>query len=166
MTESRQTGPEALTTALRYLSTRPRSAFEVRERLSRKGFSPAEIEKAVGSLTLAGYLDDAKFSRMLSESRLRHKNWGLLKIRSELKIKGVSADIIEGVLGADARETEATSARDALAKWARKNRLKPPIDRVAAGRAFRFMQSRGFSSGVALAAIKDMGSPEADDTAD
>lgn len=160
MTQSRPGNPEALTTALRYLSTRPRSVFEVRERLSKKGFSPVDIDKTIGSLTLAGYLDDTKFGRMLSASRLRHKNWGLLKIRNELKMKGVSAEIIEEVLGADARESETGSAREALEKWSRRNRIKPPMDRVAAGRAFRFLQSRGFSSGVALSAIKAKSGPE------
>lgn len=159
MTQSRPGNPEALTTALRYLATRPRSVFEVRERLSKKGFSPVDIDNTIGSLTLAGYLDDTKFGRMLSESRLRHKNWGLLKIRNELKMKGVSAEIIEEVLGADARESETGSAREALEKWSRRNRIKPPMDRVAAGRAFRFLQSRGFSSGVALSAIKAKSGP-------
>lgn len=163
MTESRPGSQEALTTALRYLSTRPRSVFEVRERLSKKGFSPADIDKTIESLTLAGYLDDMKFGRMLSASRLRHKNWGLLKIRNELKIKGVSAEIIEEVLGADAKESEAGAAREALLKWSRRNRVKPPIDRVTAGRAFRFLQSRGFSTGVALSAIKGMGSVDQED---
>lgn len=159
MTQSRPGNPEALTTALRYLATRPRSVFEVRERLSKKGFSPVDIDKTIGSLTLAGYLDDTKFGRMLSASRLRHKNWGLLKIRNELKMKGVSAEIIEEVLGSDARESETGSAREALEKWSRRNRIKPPMDRVAAGRAFRFLQSRGFSSGVALSAIKAKSAP-------
>lgn len=163
MTQSRPGSTEALTTALRYLSTRPRSVFEVRERLSKKGFSPADIDKTIDSLTLAGYLDDTKFGRMLSASRFRYKNWGLLKIRNELKMKGISTEIIEDVLGSDARESEAGSAREALEKWSRRNRVKPPIDRVAAGRAFRFLQSRGFSTGVALSAIKGMGSVEQED---
>ncbi|MEK6759622.1 MAG: regulatory protein RecX [Deltaproteobacteria bacterium] len=166
MTESRPGSQEALSTALRYLSTRPRSVFEVRERLSKKGFSPADIEKTIDSLTLAGYLDDTKFGRMLSASRLRHKNWGLLKIRNELKMKGVSVEIIEDVLGADAKESEAGAAREALEKWSRRNRIKPPIDRIAAGRAFRFLQSRGFSSGVALSTIKGIGSVSQEDLTD
>lgn len=163
MTEAKPTGQEALTAALRYLATRPRSVFEVRERLSKKGFSAEDINGAIGSLTLAGYLDDAKFGRMLCESRLRHKNWGLLKIRNELKAKGISADIIEEVLGPDARESEAGSAREALMKWSRRNRVKPPMDRISAGRAFRFLQSRGFAAGVSLAAIKGVGGSGVDE---
>lgn len=157
MALTRPVQPDALTTALRYISTRPRSVFEVRKRLSDKGFSPADIDLAIGSLTLAGYLDDARFGRMLAASRLRHKNWGLMKIRSELKAKGVGEDIIEDVLGADARESEAGSAREALSKWSKRNRVTQPLDRDTAGRAFRFLQSRGFSTGVALSAIKARG---------
>jgi len=59
----RRTAFDPLSAALRLLSFRARSTFELIERLKEKGFSPAAIGPAIEHLSEAGYLNDEAFAR-------------------------------------------------------------------------------------------------------
>lgn len=150
-----QARKDALTVALNYLSSRPRSIFEVRTKLKDKGFESVEIDGAVGRLIEAGYLNDEKFAVSLVESRLRFKNWGPAKIALDLEKKGIAKEGIARLLSGFA-EASNIAAKEAARKWLKKNRLSPPLERKETERAYRFLAGRGFSSSIILAVIREM----------
>ena len=150
-----QTGRDALTVALNYLSSRPRSVFEVRTKLKDKGFESVEIDGVVSRLIEASYLNDEKFAVSLVESRLRFKNWGPAKIARDLEKKGIPKETIARLLSGSTVASNA-AAREAARKWMKKNRLSPPLERRETERAFRFLSSRGFPPSLIFEVIKEM----------
>lgn len=81
--------------ALRFLSYRPRSEKEVRDKLVRKKASKEIIEKVVAKLKVQKFLNDEEFAKWWIEQRTQFKPRSLKFIKFELKHKGISDDLIE-----------------------------------------------------------------------
>ena len=86
-----------LGTAMNYLSYRPRSEFEVRTRLERRGFDRANIEAVLGKLKEQRLLDDENFARFWEENRDSFRPRSQRMVQLELKRKGVAHETIEQV---------------------------------------------------------------------
>jgi len=100
--------------ALDFLAVRPRSEWEVRDRLRRKEVPPADIDLVVERLHRAGYLDDAAFARFWIEERARSNPRGPRLLQQELRRKGVRGPVIAQELAAfEARRAEEHAARQA-----------------------------------------------------
>ncbi|MDD5289389.1 MAG: RecX family transcriptional regulator [Dehalococcoidales bacterium] len=86
-----------LNAAYRYLSYRPRSETEMRERLHRRGFEDPQIEIVINKLKEQNLLDDTAFAQFWTENRetFRPRSKRLTKL--ELKKKGVADTIIDEV---------------------------------------------------------------------
>ncbi|MGI6735801.1 MAG: regulatory protein RecX [Anaerovoracaceae bacterium] len=80
--------------SLRYLTYRDRTEEEMRRYLRRKGFAAEETEAEIEALRELRLLDDVRFARQyLAASFARGR--GLLRVRRELRQKGVGAFEIE-----------------------------------------------------------------------
>lgn len=90
-----------LNAALNFLSARPRSVKEIKDRLKLKLDKGDYVEpvlildKVVGKLTKMDLLDDLEFSRWWVDQRKRFKPRGERLLRGELHSKGVSREIID-----------------------------------------------------------------------
>ena len=84
--------------ALKLLGFRSHSRKELEQKLLKKGYSAERIEQVVEKLTGLGLMDDRMFGIELIKSRSRRKPSGKLKIRMELRKKGVSDSIIGDLL--------------------------------------------------------------------
>ena len=78
--------------ALRLLARRPRSEKELRQRLQRRGITPALIDETVEKLTTQGYVNDAEFARFWVESRETASPRGKRLLTWELRGKGVATE--------------------------------------------------------------------------
>ena len=85
---------------LHFLSFRLRSVEEVRKFLFKKNHPPELIQKAIDELSEHKFLDDQAFAGWWAESRIKH-GWGQIKIKNELKMKGVGEEIINSVIARD-----------------------------------------------------------------
>lgn len=141
---------DAIGAALRLISYRERSTAELVTRLADKGYDSAEIDAAVERLRTLGYLDDERFARSLTESRVRNKHWGRTRILADLAKKGVPSDIAQSVLAELDAETETRTATEALGRWMRTNRAPSPLERRDFERAYRHLAARGFSSAIIM----------------
>lgn len=81
--------------ALRFLSYRPRSEKEIREKLQKKKALPEIIESVVKKLREQKFLNDEEFTRWWIESRLRFKLRSINIIKRELLQKGVNRELID-----------------------------------------------------------------------
>lgn len=99
--------------AFRYLSYRDRAAAEIRRRLERSDYEADVIEDVVHDLEQAGYVDDHAFAQRYAESRFRSGGYGPVRVRSDLKRKGVDADAVDAAL------EQVFSRRDELLQRAR-----------------------------------------------
>ncbi len=92
----------ALAAALDFISLRPRSEAEVRQRL-RKRYPDAPAEtftRVLDRLKELNYLNDADFARYWVENRAAFAPRGRQLLKQELMQKGVARDIIENTLEA------------------------------------------------------------------
>lgn len=145
------------TFALRFLSYRPRSVKEVKDRLIEKKASVEVVEKVVASLVEHKFLDDKQFAGSWIESRLRYRPKALSVIKQELVQKGIRREIIEEVLP-DRREADGESIKKLVEKAERKYRNLDPKEqkqKIAA-----YLGRRGYSWDTISPAIDDYSSEE------
>ena len=100
--------------ALVFLSYRPRSEKEVRDRLRRGGYEPDAIEHAIGRLHEWRYLDDADFARRWVENRTAHRPRGKRLLQQELRHKGIDGEIARDAI--DDADLDEPGAAEALAR--------------------------------------------------
>ncbi|HUQ85292.1 MAG TPA: regulatory protein RecX [Candidatus Limnocylindrales bacterium] len=84
-----------LNQSLRFLSYRPRTEKEIRDKLATKNAPQEVIENIVIKLKEHKFLNDEDFAKRFIEQRLRFKPKSLRIIKLELKQKGISHEIIE-----------------------------------------------------------------------
>lgn len=111
--EGRDAYGRAREAALRLLGARPRSTAELRARLRREGVPVESATSVITDLTRAGYLDDLEFARAWVRNRLAVRPCGALRLRSELRGKGVAASLIEQAIREVYGEEEAAVAQEA-----------------------------------------------------
>ncbi len=87
----------SLDAAYRYLSYRPRSEGEVRERLLRRGFGNEQVEKAIAKLKEENLIDDFAFAQFWKDNRLSFRIKSKRLIAKELRDKRVAPDIVDEI---------------------------------------------------------------------
>jgi len=133
----------ATNNAYALLRQRPRSEFEIRERLKLKGYGGPVIESVVEGLRRAGEIDDARFAKLWVDERMRLNPAGDVVLRHELKVKGLPVQLIERALDEknknyDEYEIALSMAGD------RFERLKKLDRKKALKRLYDFLLRRGF----------------------
>ena len=103
-----------LNTAAHYLSYRPQSEFELRERLHQRGFDGASIEVALAKLKEQGLVDDMAFAQFWKDNRELFSPRSQWLTKLELRRKGVASSIIDQVV--DTIDDEDSAYRAALSK--------------------------------------------------
>ena len=125
------------------LRQRPRSVYEIRNRLKLKGYEDELVEDVVVSLKRTGDLDDEKFARFWVESRMHMNPAGDVVLKHELKVNGISDNIIEAVLIEKAEKYDEYEVALSMAKD-RFERFKKLDRRKATKRIYDFLLRRGF----------------------
>lgn len=139
--------------ALKYLSLKPRTAYEISQRLGEKGWGQSTIEEVLARLQSEGYIDDAVYAQEWVSQRVRNRGKGKLWVRHELRQKGVSKPHIEEALGRLSEEDEYDSALQlGSKKW--RSLSGELLDKKRKTGAF--LQRRGFSSGVVSRVMREL----------
>ena len=129
--------------AVHYLSYRPRSEFEVREQLQRRGFDGDSIEITIARLKEQGLVNDMDFARFWKENRDSFSPRSQWLAKLELRQKGVADDIIDQVV--NTIDDDDSAYRAALSKV----RSLPRSDYQGFRRRLgEYLKRRGFGYGV------------------
>ncbi|MFN3659851.1 MAG: regulatory protein RecX [Brevinematales bacterium] len=89
---------KARSVAIRYLKYRPRSREEVRRRLVREHIHEDVIRETLIELEKEGWFDELRLAKEWTEERMRTRGLSLSAIRRELRLKGISEEVIEEAL--------------------------------------------------------------------
>ena len=147
----------ALRFSVNYLSYRPRSSKEILDHLRKKGFAPDFGRKVVQHLQKLEMVNDVEFARMFVRDKLKKKQVGRAWIRRALYEKGVSSHIVEKVfkeyISDDDQEQAAHLAAEKRLRLANATFEKLDNERKRK-RLFDYLLRRGFSSDVALKAVR------------
>lgn len=81
---------EALIKAANFCAYQERTQKEVRSKLAELDVIGDESEQIIVWLIENNYLNEERFARIFAGSKFRQKKWGRIKIRQELKMRGVS----------------------------------------------------------------------------
>ena len=136
--------------AMDYLSRREHATQELTQKLLTKGYEEDDVTAALARLTEQGLLSDARFTEAFINQRISQGS-GPLKIRAELRQKGVSDAMISEFLN----ERDPFWRESAQAVRSKKYGSKLPSDLKEKARQSRFLQSRGFSTEHTRYAMRD-----------
>ncbi len=132
-----------LNAAAHYLGYRPRSEYEIRQRLYRRGFNGDSVEAVIAHLRGQGLVDDIAFARFWKDNRESFSPRSQWLTKLELRQKGVADDIIDQMV--DAVDDNDSAYRAALSKA----RNLPLADYQDFRRRLgEYLKRRGFGYGV------------------
>lgn len=130
---------EIMQRALRLLAMREHSRRELAHKLAVRGFGAADIDTALDRLMTEGSIDESRLAEHYVAERVG-KGFGPLRIRGELREKGLADELIDHHL-----EPLKDDWAGVLATvHDRRFGNEPPTDRADLGRRARFLEQRGF----------------------
>jgi regulatory protein len=132
-----------LNTAAHYLGYRPRSEFELRERLQRRGFDGDSVDAVLAKLKEQGLVDDMAFAQFWRDNRQSFSPRSQWLTKLELRQKGIAADIIDQVV--EAIDNADSAYRAALSKARSLSQSDYQSFRRRLG---EYLKRRGFGYGV------------------
>ena len=127
--------------ALRLLARREHSTRELTTKLTARGYEQQTVLAVIEALADRNLLSDGRFVDEFVASRLRRGS-GPVKIREELRGRGVAESLVDNALSERRREwlTNAEAARR------KRFGAKLPGDFEERARQARFLQQRGFTA--------------------
>ena len=142
-----------LNTALRILTRRDHSRFELVRKLKQRGFCQGDIDVAVSSCERFDYINDERTARVYIR-QLKRRGYGKKRIQLELNKKGLKGDPIQQILNESVSERdESEGAERILTKNVKRfEREKDLLKRR--DKMYRFLNTRGFSRDVITNTIK------------
>ncbi len=145
--------------AARLLAMRDHSVGDFRDKLRRKKFAPAAVDRAVKKYRQLGALDDAKYANAIAESLLERLPCGRAYLTSYLQKKKIARSLAEQTtqLLLSGRDAGAM-AQEALAqRWSSFGQFE--LEK-ARRRAYNYLARRGFSYDDARAAFENLWTQE------
>ncbi|MFH1512722.1 MAG: regulatory protein RecX [Bacillota bacterium] len=142
--------PAALGRAVRLLSVRARSCFEIEKRLTDACYLEDTVEMVLTKLQSEGLLDDEAFARQWARERSA-RQIGRARILHELRQKGVGGELAEKALA----ELDPAQQNGGAAKLAAKllKRYQNLPANEARKKTVMAMQRRGYAYGECLTAL-------------
>lgn len=140
--------------ALDLLSVRSHSQKELVGKLRRK-YSQNAAELAAQKAVELGLLDDEAFAEMYARELIERKKYGLVRVKNELKLKGISSHIIESVLFSIDIDAKESIINLVNRKYARKLTDEKGIRSVIAA-----LQRLGYSYSDIKSALREFDAPE------
>lgn len=125
--------------ALRLLASREHSRWELERKLLARGYEAAVLAGVLDALTETGLLSDERMAEAYVAGRLR-KGFGPLRLRQELRERGLDDDLIGPCLDRSASDWLELMTRVAARKFG-PGRV---TDRKELARRARFLEYRGF----------------------
>jgi regulatory protein len=138
---------KALNTALRILTRRDHSKYELSQKLKARSYTEDVIGEVMSECERFGYINDERTAEVFIR-QLHKKGYGMKRIRFELKSKGFRGKHVQGILAKRISEAdERQCAEKIFQKHA--NRFDRDTDEFKRkDKIYRFLFGRGFSNAV------------------
>ncbi len=139
-----------------YCAYQERCHKEVKEKAYSFGLRKSDVEELTSQLIEADSLNEERFAKLYAGGKFRMKQWGRVKIRYELKQKGVSEYcVLLGMKEIDEKEYETLLNKLASRKW---NSIKAPGTNkfVKMTKTRDYLLQKGFESNLVSGVIRDL----------
>jgi regulatory protein len=141
--------------AVRSLGRRMRTVAELkrlmRERVPKGEIGTLLVEMVILRLKEQKYLNDTTYAASYSSFRRDNQKFGKRRVITDLKVKGVHADVIEKVID---EAYSAVNEEELARAFLKRKRLKKPENDKETARIFRGLLRAGFSVGIAIRVLK------------
>jgi regulatory protein len=135
--------------ALQLLGRRDYTREELRRKLHDRGFGADEIDRVLDALREQGLQDDMRAARAFVRTASHIKGRGPLRIRQELKARGVPGETIAAVTS----DLTPEQVREAIGQILTKKKVVHPIGPADRRRLFQHLVRRGFPADAILKAL-------------
>lgn len=130
--------------ALYLLGCRAHSKKELTEKIARTAASQEAARAAADRMEELGLLDDGEYARRYAQELFTRKRWGPMRVKQELRLKGIAPEIIEELLeeygdGDAALENMRALLEKKYPGWAEEEKVRR--------RAFAALQRMGYPYG-------------------
>jgi regulatory protein len=139
--------------AVTLLARKDYATGEMRRMLNSLASEPVDVDTVILKLKEYNYLNDERIAENLL-SRLLKKQYGLTRIRLEIRQKGIESDVIENVLNSLDIDWFEMASESRIKKFGE----AIPIEPKEKARQIRYLQSRGFSMDMIMESL----SPQTD----
>ncbi len=139
--------------AMKYLTIKDRTVFEMQRYLDGKEFGEADVDATVARLVALGLLNDARYAQRFVETRLASKPVSRRHLYEQMKTHGLSDEDIQAALGSVEADDELENARTIAEKFARQFASLEPEKRRE--RVLSRLIARGYSYDVSRRALED-----------
>ena len=146
---------EARQVALRFLGSRDRSEYEIREKLQRRQCTPAIIDQVLDRLKASMLVDDEAFARRWIEYRLSERPSGAPRYVQDLRRKGIARATIEAVLAEFGDEVGSRASAVALLQRV-EGRYRSLDETTARRRMLGLLARRGFDPETTRSAVEQV----------
>lgn len=146
---------EALIKAANFCAYQERTQDEVRERLKGWGIYGDDAEEIIVRLIEENFINEERFSKIYAGSKFRVKQWGRLKIKYELKMRGLSEYNIRKGLAEIADDDYEETIKELVEKKAHELRNEKQ-KLVVKQKIARFVIGKGYESDLVWKAISQV----------
>lgn len=136
--------------ALRYVTLRPRSRWELVTYLEKKGYEVPTIEAVLGKLDELELVDDRAFAKAWVEYRQNLRPRSRRQLTAELRQKRIDNDIIEEVVGVIDNEQEVANIQEIAQRKRKQSRYQDPQKLMA------YLSRQGFNYGLIKRALEEL----------
>ena len=152
MTKKYLSQDEALLKMQHYCAYQERCQDEVRSKLIECGVYGEVLENIIAELITDNFLNEERFAKTFATGKFRQKKWGLRKIQTALKSKGVSDSLIAKALQTIDKNHYRQSLHDLLEKKAKTLKETDPLKRRM--KLQNFLLTKGYEPEMVIDAVK------------
>ena len=138
---------------LRQLAVRPRTRAELATALAKRGIDDEVSSAVLDRYADVGLIDDAAFAKAWVTSRHHGRGLARRALASELRRRGVEAELVDEALDTLDSDTEAATARALAERKLRSMGSAPP--EAVFRRLVAMLARKGYPAGIAFGAVKD-----------
>ena len=135
---------EALIKAANFCAYQERTHKEVRNKLYELEVFGDKSEVIITWLIENNYLNEERFARLFAGSKFRQKKWGRIKIRQELKIRGVSDYCLKAGMSEINEDDYMVTLQEIIEKKSKD--IKESNKLIIKQKLVKFALSRGFEN--------------------
>ncbi len=130
------------------------SGGEIRYKLSSWGVKSSDADEIIGILVKENFINDKRYTAAYIADKLRNNKWGRIKISSQLRLKGISDEIIRSSLNEVDDTQYIGMIREVIASYRKTVKAKNKYD--LKGKLMRFGLSRGYESHLLYDILGDL----------
>jgi regulatory protein len=128
----------------RYCAFQERTVFDVKQKAVKLKMNSVQIEQAVKVLKEESFLDELRYVTSYAKGKIIYNQWGKMKIKMQLRAKGISQEMIDEVVSAIDNDMyfqvlkEVVEKKDVILRQRKEEDIRNKVFRYAMSKGFEY----------------------------